>query len=90
MSYSAVLTALERSEAWEAAVQLLEALRVFFLFSERLHSSMSFSRSMETHLSRRLNVSESTECILLRKICHRLKVMRRQRMPNVISDLATP
>lgn len=35
VSYSAVLTALERSEAWEAAVQLLEALRfIFFWVSE--------------------------------------------------------
>ena len=62
VSYSAVLTALERSEAWEAAVQLLEALRFVFWVSESvtLQTSVSFFRSMETHLSAsRLNVSES-------------------------------
>ena len=46
VSYSAVLTALERSEAWEAAVQLLEALRFVFFGSVRSqkHGNTSISK----------------------------------------------
>ena len=46
---------------------------------------------METRLSpSRLNASESTKCHLSppKTVTNGLKVMRRQRMPNVISDLA--